>query len=53
MNIFEWKKSSRIKDKLKYDNSRFLKNDRKDNEIIILRTENSNLKQAIKKIRVI
>ena len=37
-----------MKTKLKYEEGRFLKNDRKDNEIIIIRGENSNLKQSIK-----
>ena len=36
-----------MKTKLKYDKGHFLENDRKDNEIIILRRENSNLKQSI------
>ena len=36
-----------MKTKLKYDNGKFLNNDRKDNEIIILRGENTNLKKAI------
>ena len=40
-----------MKTKLKYEEGRFLKNDRKDNEIIILRGENSNLKQSIKKFQ--
>ena len=31
-----------MKTKLKYEDGRFLKNDRKDNEIIIIRGENSN-----------
>ena len=38
-----------MKMKLKYEEGRFLKNDRKDNEIVILRGENTNLKQSIKK----
>ena len=38
-----------MKTKLKYEEGRFLKNDRKENEIIILRGENSNLKQSIQK----
>ena len=38
-----------MKTKLKYEEGRFLNNDRKDNEIIILRGENSNLKQSIRK----
>ena len=37
-----------MKMKLKYEEGRFLKNDRKDNEIVILRGENTNLKQSIK-----
>ena len=36
-----------LKEKLKYEKGRFLNNDRKDNEIIILRAENSNLKKEI------
>ena len=39
-----------MKTKLKYEEGRFLKNDRKDNEIIIIRGENSNLKQSIKQL---
>ena len=39
-----------MKTKLKYEEGRFLKNDRKDNEIIIISGENSNLKQSIKKL---
>jgi len=39
-----------MKTKLKYEEGRFLNNDRKDNEIIILRGENSNLKQSIIKL---
>ena len=41
-----------MKTKLKYEEGRFLNNDRKDNEIIIIRTENSNLKQSIKRLEV-
>ena len=37
-----------MKIKLKYEDGRFLDNDRKENEIIILRQENINLKNAIK-----
>ena len=40
-----------MKTKLKYEEGRFLKNDRKDNEIIIIRGENSNLKQSIKQLQ--
>lgn len=39
-----------MKKKLKYEEGRFLKNDRKDNEIIIIRGENSILKKSIKKL---
>ena len=39
-----------MKTKLKYENGRFLNNDRKDNEILIIRSENSNLKKSIKKL---
>ena len=35
-----------MKTKLKYEDGRFLNNDRKDNEIIIIRGENSNLKNV-------
>ena len=37
-----------MKTKLKYEDGRFLNNDRKDNEILIIRSENSNLKKSIK-----
>ena len=36
-----------MKAKLKYEDGRFLNNDRKDNEILIIRSENSNLKTTI------
>ena len=36
-----------MKTKLKYEDGRFLNNDRKDNEVIIIRGENSNLKKTI------
>ena len=36
-----------MKMKYKYEDGRFLNNDRKDNEIIILRSENTNLKKEI------
>ena len=39
-----------LKQKVKYDGKKFLNNDRKDNEIEILRRENSNLKKAISKM---
>ena len=39
-----------LKQKVKYNGKHFLDNDRKENEIEILRRENSNLKKAISKI---
>ena len=36
-----------LKEKVKYEDGKFLDNDRKDNEIIIIRQENSNLKNII------
>ena len=36
-----------MKAKLKYEDGRFLNNDRKENEVIIIRGENSNLKKTI------
>ena len=36
-----------MKTKFKYENGKFLSNDRKDNEIFILRAENSNLKSTL------
>ena len=36
-----------MKTKLKYEDGRFLNNDRKDNEIIIIRSENSKLKNLV------
>ena len=39
-----------LKEKVKYEGGKFLDNDRKDNEIIILRSENSALKKEITKI---
>ena len=36
-----------LKEKVKYEEGRFLNNERKDNEILILREENSNLKKEI------
>ena len=38
-----------MKIKFKYDDGEFLKNERKENEILILRAENSNLKEIIEK----
>ena len=39
-----------LKEKVKFEDGKFLDNDRKDNEIIILRRENSNLKKEINKL---
>ena len=39
-----------LKEKVKYEDGKFLDNDRKDHEIIILRRENSNLKKEITKL---
>ena len=39
-----------MKAKFKYEDGRFLHNDRKDNEIIIIRSENSNLKKTVNKL---
>ena len=39
-----------LKEKVKYDEGKFLNNDRKDNEIMIIRRENSNLKKEIIKL---
>lgn len=36
-----------MKTKLKYEDGKFLDNDRKDNEIIIIRSENTNLKKIL------
>ncbi len=41
------KEYEEMKSKLKYENGRFLENDRKENEILILRYENINLKKHI------
>ena len=41
-----------MKEKLKYEDGRFLNNDRKDNEILILRSENSKLKNAINELEI-
>ena len=42
-----------LKEKVKYEGGKFLDNDRKDNEIIILRSENSALKKEITKLESI
>ena len=39
-----------LKEKVKYEDGKFLDNDRKDNEINILRRENSNIKKEISKL---
>ena len=39
-----------LKEKVRYEGGKFLENDRKDNEIIIIRAENSALKKEITKI---
>ena len=39
-----------LKEKVKYEGGKFLDNDRKDNEIIIVRQENSSLKKEILKL---
>lgn len=41
-----------LKEKVKYEGGKFLDNDRKDNEIIILRSENSSLKKEITKLEL-
>ena len=39
-----------LKEKVKYEGGKFLENERKDNEIFILRAENSSLKKEITKL---
>ena len=39
-----------LKEKVRYEDGKFMENDRKENEIIILRRENSNLKKEISKM---
>jgi len=41
-----------LKEKVRYEGGKFLNNDRKDNEIKILRRENSNIKREIKKLEI-
>ena len=41
-----------LKEKVKYEGGKFLNNDRKDNEIIILRQENAILKKEIEKYEI-
>lgn len=40
-----------LKEKVKFEDGKFMENDRKDNEINILRRENSNLKKEIAKMK--
>mgnify|MGYP007102005630 CR=1 FL=1 len=39
-----------LKEKVKYEEGKFLENDRKDNEIMILRNENSKIKKDVMKL---
>ena len=39
-----------LKEKVRYEGGKFLENDRKDNEIMILRNENSKIKKEIRKL---
>ena len=41
-----------LKEKVRYDGGKFLNNDRKDNEIKILRRENSNIKKEVMKMEI-
>ena len=41
-----------LKEKVRYEEGKFLNNDRKDNEIKILRRENSNIKKEVKKLEI-
>lgn len=41
-----------LKEKVRYEGGKFLNNDRKDNEIKILRRENSNIKREVKKMEI-
>ena len=43
---------SKIRRKVRYEGGKFLNNDRKDNEIKILRRENSNIKREVKKMEI-
>ena len=45
------KEFEELKEKVKYEGGKFLNNERKDNEIMILRQENSILKNEIKKYK--
>ena len=42
-----------LKEKVRIESGRFMKNDRKDNEIKNLRRENSNIKKEVSKIKKI
>ena len=41
-----------LKEKVRYEGGKFMNNDRKDNEIKILRRENSNIKKEVKKLEI-
>ena len=41
-----------LKEKVRYEGGKFLNNDRKDNEIKILRRENSNIKKEVMKMEI-
>ena len=41
-----------LKEKVRYERGKFMDNDRKDNEIKILRSENSNIKKEVKKMEI-
>ena len=41
-----------LKEKVRYEGGKFMDNDRKDNEIKILRSENSNIKREVKKQKI-
>ena len=41
-----------LKEKVRYEGGKFMNNDRKDNEIKILRRENSNIKKEIKRMEI-
>ena len=45
------KEYEKLKDKVKYKKGKFLNDDKKENEIFILRQENSNLKSEISKLQ--
>ena len=41
-----------LKEKVRYEGGKFMNNDRKDNEIKILRRENSNIKKEVMKMEI-